>query len=71
MQIDKLKIEKGIPLPRKNITDGLSETLKEMEVGDSILLPSHPKNVYQLAIQLKIKVAARKVEGGVRLWRTE
>ena len=69
-----LKIEKGVPIP-------LGKTkriypLKEMEVGDSIFIPSDGfinicARVNPQAKKLGIKVATRKVEGGYRVWRTE
>ena len=69
-----MKIEKGIPLPpaKGGKKTELSETLAQMEPGDSILLEVEKK-----AMQLKqtgsrrgYKMAFRKIDGqGWRVWR--
>ena len=70
-----LKIEHGIPVPKKGKYAGNSVThlLRQMRVGDSLFVPGiavqtmssrlsryHPKRFTQ-----------RTVDGGVRIWRIE
>ena len=60
---------RAIPLPR--------ETLRAMNVGDSVLVDcTDPKNynrarvsAYLYALEVGIKFKTRKVQGGIRVWR--
>lgn len=67
------KIEKGIPIPEHYYVKGTSAVLKEMQVGDSILLEDGSITVrnrwYQAALREGVRVTIRKQEGGSRLWR--
>ena len=75
-----LDIEKGIPLPDKNT----QYPFNAMEVGDSFLVKCavnempRVKNSLFSAIRKfsikhksKSKFASRRVDGGIRVWRTE
>lgn len=67
-----LKIEKGIPLPARTRQGGMSQVMREMVVGDSVLWPLAKRtSLNPLAARLAIKIATRK-EGvdHVRVWRT-
>jgi hypothetical protein len=63
-------IEKGIP-PTKRRTDGKTALLRQMEIGDSILVPTdrEAENFRTCATFAQMKVSVRKVENGVRVWR--
>lgn len=67
--MSELKIEKGIPLPP--VRPGISSTLRSTEVGDSVFLPGYKTTgaVRGILANLTGKFAARKVDGGVRVWR--
>jgi hypothetical protein len=69
-------IEKGIPLPEglRPKCLGLAQLVKQLEVGDSFLVPnakitSLKTYCSKLGAQNAIRLAARAVEGGVRVWR--
>lgn len=71
-------IDKGIPIPKIN-HDKPSTTypFKEMNVGDSFLIPDGEKKstarsaALIIAKRMGIKVLTRKIEGGLRVWRIE
>ena len=67
-------IEKGIPVP----TNGRRAKWpwKDMEIGDSFLIPdAKQKNVQPMASiagsRLSRRFIARQADGGVRVWRVE
>lgn len=70
------KIEKGIPIPSTGKT-GMTETLRAMEVGDSVLfsqykIPSEIGGAITVRLKAEGKMFIRRaVEGGVRVWRIE
>jgi len=67
-----MEIEKNIPVP-----DDTSDTFKKMEVGDSLLIPceDHKGKIYSRAkmhfYRSDKKIKARKVDGGIRIWRIQ
>jgi hypothetical protein len=65
-------IEKNIPIPARSRRGGLAEVVRQMQVGDSIVIPVAQRNgMGPLALRLGIKVATRKeAVGQVRVWRT-
>lgn len=68
-----LPIDKGIPIPPlvSESRTGLSETLRKMEVGDSVFLSGREDtklNIYYSRLPDK-QFTARKTLGGVRIWR--
>ncbi len=77
---DSLKIERGIPMPpaRSKCT---SWPFADLKVGDSFLVPIPPgthsimqARVLQASRRHKAngeEYCSRKVEGGVRVWRTK
>lgn len=71
--MQEIKIEKGVPLPVNktvNTTRGLTEKLKEMEVGDSLLWPSYSNSgMSSTAAFLGIKIVTRREGDGRRIWR--
>lgn len=59
-------IEKGVPLP------SLTEVLKVMEVGDSIVYTKTRASVLAMTRRLRPKrFTTRACEGGFRVWRVE
>jgi len=75
---DEIKIERGIPMPAKR--NGLPKyPWRELEVGDSFFFAtdSTPEiaNLRALAStssrRMDRKFMARKVDGGIRIWRVE
>jgi len=80
-ELDRLTIEKGIPLPENQFdsTGTLKDVVSEMEVGDSVLV-SYKKNIKgldkaQAFIQVINKVygaksgTSKKMSNGYRVWR--
>lgn len=68
-----MNIEKNIPIPeRKKSGFPVSQTLRSMSVGDSILIPKASVISWRsVARSLAIKVCCRQdSETEVRLWRT-
>ena len=67
-------IEKGVAFPGRK-TNPIIETLKEIRVGDSFVVPKDALTQIQYArvwcSSNGIKIATRKCEGGVRVWRLE
>lgn len=66
------KIEKGIPIPlKKNVQDSLSQVLRNMEPGDSLLIEKKQSPSFRAkASYLKIKITTREVsETHLRLWK--
>jgi len=67
-----MKIEKGIPIQefKRSL---VSDTLKEMEVGDSVLITKEDivtrQRFHQVAARIGIKVSTRTIKEGVRIWR--
>lgn len=68
------EVERGIPIPERCafLRTGLMEKMQGMQIGDSILVEEKRRqNACTAAERLGFKVTTRKVDGGVRLWRTE
>ena len=75
----KIKIEKGIPIP-SYAADSFRNTLRQMEIGDSVFFSGENIERTRSAItsaisivsrDLKRRYLTRKMDGGVRLWRYE
>jgi hypothetical protein len=69
-------IEKGIPIPTNGKNGSVTELLRTLEVGDSILLAGRLITAAQPLIRNAAKKSEREytsrtVEGGVRIWRTK
>jgi hypothetical protein len=75
--MSEFKIEKDIPLPPRKSSSGRTAKYpwRWMEVGDSFLVPGLERasqfsgRAGKTARTLGIKIATRKVDGGVRVWR--
>ena len=71
------KIEKGIPMTKPRAIRERKYPIREMKVGDSFLIPekdliqSQSQSVRTIASENGYKVAVRKVDGGVRVWRVK
>lgn len=65
------KIEKGVPIPVRGKTVGLTNTLRSMEVGDSVFVPGISAGDVggRFAWLKPLKFTVRKQVGGVRIWR--
>jgi hypothetical protein len=61
------KIEKGVPMPPTSLTS----VLREMEVGDSIVISiAERANIYKFGTDAGIKVKTSQVDTqSVRVWR--
>lgn len=77
-----IKIDKSKPMPKPRIKKEKkrpkSDIARAMEVGDSVLIEtlyghkdSTVSTVRKAMSRLGMKYTCRKVEGGVRIWRTE
>lgn len=67
-----LKIEKGVPVPRRIVPGKNVAVLKRMKAGDSVFFRKTGKwkaaSFRQAAYHLDIKVMFRAVPGGIRMW---
>jgi hypothetical protein len=82
-EVGNIVVERGIPLPEKvtgkGRVAGVVYPYEKMEVGDSFLVGSEKKHMINvMCTKNKLKgeelgrvYVARKVEGGVRVWRTK
>ena len=70
MNTDKIKIEKGIPIPE--LGTGFTAIMKKMEVGDSIIVAGkRPSSIHIVAKNIGIKITIRKAsKTELRVWRT-
>ena len=66
-------IAKGVSLPESNRALGLTQALRKMECGDSIVVPGIKlTSVHQCARQARIKITTRKnLDGTATVWRTD
>ena len=71
-----LKIEKGVPLPKRG-ADQRGEirlALEQMEVGDSVVIPTHMRQItHQAAKAAGVEIATRTINKetqDMRVWRT-
>lgn len=71
----KYKIEKNIPISAHghNGSGHLTNIIKEMEVGDSVVVKDRKKaNSFTLTIKrMGYKAITRKVDKGIRVWKME
>jgi hypothetical protein len=67
------KIEKGIPMPDRHPLKGIAEIMRQMEIGDSIVVPmSGRTNMRNYATRTNIQIITKKInEKEVRVWRTK
>ena len=79
------KIEKGVPVPPRKLQCGITSTMKQMDIGDSIFIPfvtddkkaksRLQSNISARSIQLRsingFHFTTRRVTGGLRVWRIE
>ena len=69
-----MKIDKGVPLPKKRIPNG-SYPFKEMAIGDSFMVTDGLASARVLAIHYGrrhgVKFTSRKEGDGLRVWRIE
>ena len=75
------KIDRGIPIPplrdkrpRRDKYGTTKEVLSQMEVGDSFFVGGTAATdvldkFYNPANRMGIRITARRVDGGVRVWR--
>jgi hypothetical protein len=69
-----LEIEKNIPIParkRKWKETKWMDILRSMEVGDSVLLETHQqyKSIHNASTVCFVKIEARWMDDGIRVWR--
>jgi hypothetical protein len=72
--VDEITIEKGVPVPtRQDKKKRCVAAMKQLEVGDSFLLPAHwtLSNLYAYAREIGIRIRGAKTEKGFRIWRIE
>lgn len=66
------KVEKNVPLPRHNKGGYFAPLVNEMEVGDSVVIPT-----IELARRLRVSISnrgfsasvSRQVDGSFRVWK--
>jgi hypothetical protein len=79
----KFKLKKGIPLPNRKYNSRYARTLREMDIGDSFVVPynkSLTKRIQLLRLNANAsyigkesgwKFALRCLDRGISVWRTE
>ena len=69
---NEIEIEHNIPIPEEQ-QQGLTATLQQMEIGDSVLVNySKSQGIASIAQRLGYKTTRRKVKDGwYRIWRIE
>jgi hypothetical protein len=70
-----VQIDKGIPMPSRGRAINWAPLLGQLEVGDSFLLPDAAKSAISTAVKAfkdatGKELSTRKVDGGIRVWRT-
>jgi hypothetical protein len=70
---DEPIIEHGVPLPEESQATGITGTLRQMEIGDSIVVNySKSQGIASIAQRIGIKITRRKIKDGwYRIWRIE
>ena len=71
--MSEFKIEKGVPLPDIKLPRKWANLLKQMVIGDSVLVGTRNDTTafHMAAKALNMKSVARAVEGGFRVWRVK
>lgn len=71
MSDSEIKIEKGIPVPSRKSHTGLSALVRQMAVGDSVLVTPKQAGTIVAIVSREKKKCARRTEGDkIRVWRT-
>jgi hypothetical protein len=64
------QIDKNIPFPPPS--NSLHQTIRNMQVGDSTIIPKYTRNkIYTYAKLNGFKMRTRTTEEGIRMWRVE
>lgn len=78
--MEAIKVESGVAMPvTVNHTRGVKYPYETMKVGDSFFIPGEGKNMQitvcgrnrRVGKRLGARYTAKKVEGGIRVWRVE
>lgn len=76
--LNNLKIETGIEVPKKQgPRGGLSNMLRSMAPGDSVLCPlgagknTASSTAHKIGVETGRRFVVRRVEDGYRIWRSE
>ena len=72
-----IQVEKGIAMPAMRGNEGNAYPYEEMKVGDSFMVAGGTKSLInavcarnkKAGVELSMTFTAKKVEGGVRVWR--
>ena len=69
----KIKIESGVEIPRPNHRGKWKNLVKEMRVGDSVLVDGQSPRLSLVAALKKagFKGVSRQTDGGIRVWKTK
>lgn len=72
--IENIKIDKNIPLPLPKWSTSIAETIKKMNVGDSIHISGVNSawvwsRLGTLKLRFNMGFTVRREDNGVRLWR--
>ena len=75
LDISTVQIDKGVPMPSSRASMDWTPLLARLEVGDSFLLPDAARSSIGTAMKAfkdatGKALASRKVDGGIRVWRT-
>lgn len=66
--MNEIKIEKGIPITKRQT--GLSDVVRKLNISDSFEIEATKMSaVYSTARSVGVKVAVRKKDDKIRVWR--
>lgn len=70
-----ITVERGVPIPPKQVRFTAKYPWYTMQVGDSFFIPDRADGTPPAAgspnPKLGMKITTRRVPGGIRIWRTE
>lgn len=72
--MSKFTIEKGVQFPHDRFKEGLSATLRNMQIGDSVFVKDKTRasqtGIYTVVSKkVGFNFISRNVDGGCRIWR--
>jgi len=70
--VTRIRIDKGVPIPAPAAAQ--KYPMRDLEIGDSFFVPTtniHGTGLYNSARRAGIRITLRKVDGGLRCWRTQ
>lgn len=66
----EIKIEKGIPIPKRDSYSEFGKIIKKMDIYDSIIIPTNKIKAFRSSASYrKVKITSRKIDEKMsRIW---